>query len=124
MDVEQYSMKLILHAGNAKNYMYEALEHARETSFDQVEGKLKLADSELLQAHQIQTSFIQEDAKEQIGSYPVILVHAQDHLMTVMAEKNLIGELIMMYEKQHEIERKLDGVVEKVVEMQKEEKIN
>lgn len=114
MEIEEFSMYIILHAGDAKSLMYEALQNARNGAFEQTESKMNQASLELLKAHKFQTKFIHEDAKFNLERLPVLLIHAQDHLMTVMAEKNLIKELIMMYRKQHQLEEKIELVVEKI----------
>lgn len=112
MDIEKSSMNIILHAGNAKNYLHEALQEARNAAFDQVESKIKQASDELLEAHKVQTEFIQEDSKQKLENLPVLLVHAQDHLMTVMSEKSLIEEMIEIYRSQHEMNQKIDRLIE------------
>lgn len=112
MNVENFSMTIILHAGNAKNYLHEALQHARKGAFDQVEPSMKQAADELLAAHKIQTKFIQEDTKEGLTNLSVLLVHAQDHLMTVMSEKSLIEEMIEMYRNQNDLHEKVNRLVE------------
>lgn len=101
-------MQIILHAGNAKNALHEALHQARIGDFSHKEGKLEKAVEELLLAHKIQTSFIQEDAKENLESWSILLVHAQDHLMTVMSEKELIEEMIHLYENQYRLEQRVE----------------
>lgn len=112
MNVDHYSMTIILHAGNAKGLLHEGLQSARVGEFEQVDIKIRQASDELLEAHKIQTQFLQDDAKEKIDSVSVILVHAQDHLMTVMSERDLIQEMIEMYCKQHEMNQKLNQLIE------------
>ncbi|GGJ87583.1 PTS mannose transporter subunit IIA [Lentibacillus kapialis] len=112
MDIENFSMNIILHAGNAKNYLHEALQNARNAAFDQVEAKMKQASDELLEAHKLQTKFIQEDTKEGLKTLPVLLVHAQDHLMTVMSEKSLIEEMIQIYRNQKDLNEKVNHLIE------------
>ncbi|MBY7144356.1 PTS lactose/cellobiose transporter subunit IIA [Virgibacillus sp. NKC19-3] len=111
MDIEQFSMNIILHAGSAKNYLHEALQDARNTAFDQVDSKIKQASEELLEAHKLQTTFIQEDAKDSLGNLPVLLVHAQDHLMTVMSEKSLVEEMVEIYRNQHVLNEKVNRLL-------------
>jgi len=112
MDVENFSMNIILHAGNAKSYLYEALENARNAKFNHIEEKIQLASQELLEAHKLQTKFLQEESKNGLKSLSVLLVHAQDHLMTVMSEKNLIEEMIEMYKNQNDLYEKVNHLLE------------
>ncbi|WP_404454772.1 PTS lactose/cellobiose transporter subunit IIA [Oceanobacillus kapialis] len=108
MNVDNLSMQIILHAGNAKGILHKTLEEGRAGNFASTEDMLKEASEELLKAHKVQTSFIQEEAQERLGVLPVILVHAQDHLMTVMSEQTLITEMIHLYKRQHELEQKVE----------------
>ncbi|SFB39257.1 PTS system, cellobiose-specific IIA component [Lentibacillus halodurans] len=112
MNIENVSMRIILHAGNAKNHLHEALQDARNAAFHQIESKMKQASDELLEAHKLQTKFIQKDTGEGLKTLPVLLVHAQDHLMTVMSEKTLIEEMVEVYRNQHELKRKVDHLME------------
>ena len=111
MDIENFSMNIILHAGNAKGYLHEALEKARHGDFDKIENSMNDASEELLEAHKLQTKFLQEDSKGDLDILPVLLVHAQDHLMTVMSEKSLIEEMIEMYKSQHKLREDVDDLL-------------
>ncbi|GGN55206.1 PTS lactose/cellobiose transporter subunit IIA [Oceanobacillus indicireducens] len=108
MNIDNLSMQIILYAGNAKNALHEALQQARIGDFSHTQNRLEEASKELLQAHKIQTRFIQEEAKENLGGLSILLVHAQDHLMTVMSEKELIEEMIHLYGNQHRLERRVE----------------
>ncbi|WP_188456626.1 PTS lactose/cellobiose transporter subunit IIA [Virgibacillus oceani] len=114
MNVEHFSMGLILHAGNAKSFLHEALHDARNGNFEPVDAKVQHASAELLEAHKLQTQFIQEDANDGMERLPVIVVHAQDHLMTVMSEKDLIKEMIEIYRKQFNMNLKIEQLMEAV----------
>ncbi|MFZ4451208.1 PTS lactose/cellobiose transporter subunit IIA [Salibacterium aidingense] len=114
MEIENLSMQIILYAGNAKALLHEALEDTKKGQLYDIETKRKKASDELLKAHKIQTTFLQEEAVEQLDTLPILLVHAQDHLMTVMSEKDLIEELIGLYQHLHEMNKKLDQLLEVV----------
>lgn len=112
MDIENISMSIILQAGNAKKYLYEALKHARNAEFEQIETKMRLVSEELLKAHKLQTKLIQEDTKGELEDLPILLVHAQDHLMSVMSERSLVEEMIAMYSSQNKLRKKVNCLVE------------
>lgn len=114
MDVENASMNIILHASNAKQHLYEALNHAREAEFNTIESSMKLVHTELLQAHKLQTRLIQEDTKGELENIPVLLVHAQDHLMSVISEKSLIEELIILHRNQNEQSEKINHLMNRM----------
>ncbi|MCB5560044.1 PTS lactose/cellobiose transporter subunit IIA [Anaerosalibacter bizertensis] len=96
LDLEEIVFNLVLHAGNARAKAYEALDAAEEGNFDESEKLLEAADEEFVQGHKYQNLLIQGKISEQPN---FLVIHSQDHLMTAMAEKNLIKRLIKMYKK-------------------------
>ncbi|AUT26319.1 PTS lactose/cellobiose transporter subunit IIA [Escherichia marmotae] len=53
----------------------------------------------LNEAHLVQTKLIEGDQGEGKMKVSLVLVHAQDHLMTSMLARELISELIELHEK-------------------------
>lgn len=94
MNDEMIVMNIIINAGEAKGYMYEALSKAKEGNFDEVDSLLEKAEEALGKAHDIQTSLLTREASGDNINVSILFVHAQDHLMTCMSEKNLITEII------------------------------
>jgi cellobiose PTS system EIIA component len=88
------SFQLILHSGNARSLAMEAMYAAKEKNFVGANGKLEDSDKELNRAHHFQTQLIQAEAGGEDFDIPIILVHAQDHLMTAMTLKDLARELV------------------------------
>jgi PTS system cellobiose-specific IIA component len=88
------SFQLILHSGNARSLAMEAIFDAKEKSFASAAEKLSEAGKELNEAHHYQTQLIQAEAGGESLDLPIILVHAQDHLMTAMTVKDLAAEII------------------------------
>lgn len=102
MDMESTVMELIIHAGEAKSFAMQALRAAKAGHWQEVDSLLAQASASSKQAHDIQTTLIGLD--EGVGKIPVnlIMVHAQDHIMTSMLAREMIEELI-------EIHRQLQG---------------
>lgn len=92
--MEEIVLGIIIHAGNAKSKLYEALKASKENDFEKANQLIKEADDELLNAHKIQTKLIQNEAAGEKSEISILLIHSQDHLMTCMSEKNLITEII------------------------------
>ena len=65
----------------------------------EAEEKLAAADEELLQAHHAQTDLLQKYASGTEIKIEIIMVHAQDHLMTTMTLKEVAIEMMHMYKK-------------------------
>jgi len=88
------SFQLILHSGNARSFAMEAIYDAKDLHFELAQEKLSEADREFSQAHHFQTQLIQAEAGGEDFDIPIILIHAQDHLMTAMTLKDLAREIV------------------------------
>ena len=103
--MEEVVLSIIMHSGEARSYSMEAITLAKEGKFDKSRELIRMADEELGYAHSSQTSLIQGEAA---NDFSLLLVHAQDHLMTTMTFKDLAVELIEINEKIHLLEIKED----------------
>ncbi|WP_246570003.1 PTS lactose/cellobiose transporter subunit IIA [Lentibacillus saliphilus] len=103
-DIQMLSFTIILHAGNARSSAMEAIHCAKEYKFAEARGKIEEAEAEFTKAHHEQTKLLTEEAEGNNHQVGVILVHAQDHLMTAMTVKDLAVEMISMYEKMQQLE--------------------
>ncbi|MGT2933414.1 PTS lactose/cellobiose transporter subunit IIA [Streptococcus catagoni] len=106
-DFELLIFTIISRGGNAKGLAYEAISEAEKGNFEKAEQLLKEADSELKEAHQIQTNLIQEEASGKHHDVTVLFVHAQDHLMTSIEVRNLAEVFIRNSKRLYELERKI-----------------
>lgn len=103
------AMQIVIHAGDGRNLIMEALDCTAEGKYDQAEDKLKDAKEELRQAHISQTEIVQSEAAGKKYEYSLLFTHAQDTVMTVCTEMNLARKMITMY---RELDRRLN-VLEK-----------
>lgn len=92
--MEENVFPIISLAGESKSLAYEALRLAKENKFNEAEEKMKEADAIILKSHEFQTNLITREADGEKMEITMLFVHAQDHLMTAMSEKNLIKEMI------------------------------
>lgn len=91
--------QIISLGGTAKSLAYEALEAAESGDFDQAKVYLAEADQYLKASHQVQAELIQAETEGKGASVSLLMVHAQDHLMTAMEAKSLIEAMIRMLER-------------------------
>ncbi|TCQ91965.1 PTS N,N'-diacetylchitobiose transporter subunit IIA (plasmid) [Rahnella variigena] len=98
-DLEEVVMGLIINSGQARSLAYSALKKAKEGDFEQAREVMAQSRMALNEAHLIQTKLIEEDQGEGKTKVSLVLVHAQDHLMTSMLARELIAELIELHEK-------------------------
>lgn len=97
-ELYELSFQLIMHSGNARSLSMEALYEAKGGNFEIAKEKINEASEELNKAHKFQTQLIQSEAAGDKYEIPIILVHAQDHLMTAMTLKDLAIEMIEIRE--------------------------
>ena len=98
-DLEETIMELIINSGESKSCAMQALYAAKARKWDEVDGLLEESTAASKRAHVVQTQLIGMD--QGTGKVPVnlIMVHAQDHIMTSMLARELIEELIEVHRK-------------------------
>ncbi|MBC8586874.1 PTS lactose/cellobiose transporter subunit IIA [Paratissierella segnis] len=97
MSLEEVVFTIISHAGDAKSLCFEALAMAKKGEFEKADALIKDAQNELYETHNIQNSMIQKEASGEKLELSLLLMHAEDHLMTAILAKDLIEEMIEIY---------------------------
>lgn len=92
---EEIVMGLILNAGNAKSLAIEAYREARSGNHEKAAELLRQADEAMTEAHQLQTTMIQDEINGQSTPMTLLIVHAQDHTMTAMTVIDLVKEMVI-----------------------------
>lgn len=90
-------MPLIMYGGDAKSSAMEAIQLAKKGELEQADDKLKAARDSLIQAHHSQTDLLTKEASGEEISLSLLMVHAQDHLMTSMTFVDLAAEIVELY---------------------------
>lgn len=96
---EETSFGIIASSGATRSLAFEALEEAKQGHFDKAKELLHQADEMSLEAHNIQTALLTKEAQGDHTPVDVLLVHAQDHLMTSILAKELIEQMIELYKR-------------------------
>lgn len=96
-DLQVIAFEIILNSGEARSIVHEGFQLMREGKYDEAESKMEEANKKLLEAHKSQTSLLQGYASGEEVVMEVIMVHAQDHLMTTMTLREMAIELLAMY---------------------------
>ncbi len=99
MDIETIAMELVGNAGEARSLAFEALAQAKNKNFEKAKELLEESKQASLKAHHIQTDLICQEADGNKVEIGLLMVHAQDHLMTSILARELITEIISLYEK-------------------------
>ncbi|WP_295891618.1 PTS lactose/cellobiose transporter subunit IIA [uncultured Vibrio sp.] len=97
MDQELVVMEIICNAGEARSLCYEALRLSREQDFEGAENALVNAKECLNKAHLTQTQLIEQDQGEGKVAMTLVMVHAQDHLMTTILAQEMATEMVALH---------------------------
>ncbi|HHX70555.1 MAG: PTS cellobiose transporter subunit IIA [Miniphocaeibacter sp.] len=103
-DTEVVSFEIIIHSGQARTIIHEGFKLMREGNYEEADKKLDEANEEILQAHRAQTKLLQDFAAGKEVDMNVIMVHAQDHLMTTIALREVAVEMNVLYQKVGKLE--------------------
>lgn len=104
--MEKIIMDLIIFSGEARSYAMEAMQSAKNGQIDEARNLIEKSKETLGNAHATQTSLIQGEAAGNKTEVSLLLVHAQDHLMTSIVVKDLAEEIIDLNERLSEVECK------------------
>lgn len=98
-ELQVAAFEIILHSGTARTEVHEAFALMREGKYEESEEKLEVANSELVEAHHAQTKLLQDYASGVEIKIEIIMVHAQDHLMTTMTLLEVAKEMLELHKK-------------------------
>lgn len=94
-ELEMIVFSIVGNAGEAKSLAHEALAASFNGEFEKSDKLMKEAEEAILKAHNVQTDLIQKEADGQHVEVTMLFVHAQDHIMTAISEKELIKKMIL-----------------------------
>ena len=97
--IQKVSFNIILESGDGRKFVSEAFEAMRTEEFDVAEALLKLAKEAIIRAHQSQTELLQQYASGENFNTDILMVHAQDHLMSTMTLKDVALEMLYLHKK-------------------------
>ena len=99
LSIEEIAMTLIGNSGEARSLAFEALKEAKSGNYDKASECLEKAKERSLVAHGMQTDLICNEADGKGVEMNLLMVHAQDHLMTSILARELISEMIELYKR-------------------------
>lgn len=98
-ELEQQIVGIISAAGESKAKAFEALKKIKESKYDEARQLLAESREADLSAHKIQTQLITaEMSGENRPEIGLLMVHAQDHYMTSQLARDMVEELIEIFE--------------------------
>ena len=95
--LELIAFEIISNVGMAKSLAIEALRAVRSDNYAEGEERLAEAAKYLTEGHHAHTSLIQKEASGDKVEPSLIIMHAEDQMMSAETIKFLVEEMIEMY---------------------------
>ncbi|MBB6043397.1 PTS lactose/cellobiose transporter subunit IIA (plasmid) [Borreliella yangtzensis] len=104
--IDNISMPVVAYSGEAKSFLREALEHAKNKDYEKAELAIQESKNSISKAHETHREIIQQSTTNPNSiKIPFILIHAEDHLMSAISELSIFEELINVYKIINEIKK-------------------
>jgi len=98
-EMEQVVINLIVNSGSARSSAIEAIQYAKAGDMEKAEESIQQAKESVNEAHHAQTEMIQGEIRGEKTPLNLLMVHAQDHLMTSLLCIDLAVEFVELYGK-------------------------
>lgn len=106
--LEMICFQIISGVGAARSSYIEAIQKAKAGDFEGAEACMEAGQQEFLKGHEAHFELIQKEAQGvQVGG-SLILVHAEDQLMSADGFKIIAEEMIAAYKRIAELEKKVN----------------
>ena len=98
-EISMVGFALVAYAGDARTAAVHALDAAEAGDFDKANELVEKAQQDINEAHNQQTQLLSQEAGGAEMDVTFIMVHGQDHLMTTLLLKDIVGTLMDVYKK-------------------------
>ena len=106
-EISMIGFEIVAYAGDAQTDLLAALDRARGGLFDEARKLHASANQTLIDAHDVQTRLLSQEAGGKEMDVTFIMVHAQDTLMTTMILEKQVRFFIDEYERIAKLEAAL-----------------
>ena len=105
-NIEMTMIEIVSKAGCAKSKYIEAISLAKEYKFGLAYESIEEGSKFLIDAHNIHADLIQKEAGGEKTNVSLIVLHAEDQLMSAETFKIIANEFIESYKKIQKLENK------------------
>ncbi|MGL4774627.1 MAG: PTS lactose/cellobiose transporter subunit IIA [Clostridium sp.] len=98
-ELELVAFEIISEVGTAKSLFMEALEFAENGDFEKAEATFQEGKEQLTKGHHPHMKLVQQEAAGEGVKLNLLLMHAEDQLMTTEILKELVGKMINIHKK-------------------------
>lgn len=110
---ELLSFTIISNVGSAKSKVMESMELARGYQFSEAQQAIEEANLFLQEGEKAHFSLITKDTQEKEPTINLLVVHAEDQLMTTVCLRDLAVELLQINKNMFAMDQKLNQLIEK-----------
>ena len=93
-ELELVAFEIISNVGMAKSLAIEAIREARNNNFEAAESKIEEAKKFMVEGHHAHAGLITKEANGEALQFSLIIMHAEDQLMSAETIKDIAVELI------------------------------
>ena len=98
-NLELQCFKIISNVGEAKSLYIQALQKAKQNDFEEAEKLIAQGEEAFLEGHKAHAELIQMEASGEGLTITLLLLHAEDQMMSTETIKIVVDELIEIYQK-------------------------
>ena len=99
------SFRIISFVGVAKSKYLEAVKKAEEGDFEKAESIISEGDNEFNKGHEVHAKLIAKEAKGDRTIPTILLMHAEDQLLSAETIKIMALQMIRMYKQKKKIKK-------------------
>lgn len=96
--IELIAFQIISAVGTARSLYIEAIQDAKQGNFIEARNKITEGSNIFIEGHHAHAELIQKEANGELGNINLLLMHAEDQLMSAEAFKIIAEEFIDVYE--------------------------
>ncbi|MDY6267368.1 MAG: PTS lactose/cellobiose transporter subunit IIA [Selenomonadaceae bacterium] len=106
--LELTAFQIISAVGTAKSSYIEAISSAKAGDFDHAEELIKEGDENFVEGHKAHAGLLEKEANGELGQLGLLMLHAEDQLMSAEAAKTFALEFIDSYKRIEKLEAKVN----------------
>lgn len=97
--LELLSFQMITFNGSARSCFVEAIGAAKEGDFDRAAELMAEGEEQFIEGHKVHAQLIQQEAQTGGTALSLLLIHAEDQMMSAETLKIMASEIIDIYKR-------------------------
>ena len=107
--LELIAFQIISTVGTARSSYIEAIEEAKKGNYDKAKQLIEEGDKDFVEGHDAHAKLLQQEASGQGSVVNLLILHAEDQLMSAEAFKTIALEFIDVYKRMDKLETEKKG---------------